>query len=265
MKKILLSFVAVTSAIIAAQPDASTQNPFVTHTELGYIETQGNTKTQTFNLDAKAKKNWDKNALLFLVDAQYASDQAVETKNKFLSELEYDYEFTERFAFSYLAGFKQDKFSGYAYQAYTGPGARYTALHEQKHTLNLEGSILYSQDDKEDTNFNASGAIITYPNAAGVAAVTTTEGEVRAYSSFRAKAVYNWQILENLKFDQELNYRVSLGDADNYFIFSKTGFSSKFSDMFSAGVSYKVDYINYAAIGKDYTDRTFTANLIIDY
>ncbi len=264
MKKILLSLIVATSAVIAAESQTN-ENVFVTHTELGYIETQGNTKTQTFNLDAKAKKNWENNALSLLFDAQYASDQDIETKNKFVTELEYDYSFTQQLAFSYLAGFKQDKFSGYAYQAYTGPGARYTPIKGEIHNLNLDGSILYSQDDKEDTNYGPTGAIIVYPNPAAISTVTTTSGTVKSYGSFRAKAVYNWQIFDNLKFDQELNYRVSFEDAENFFIFSKTGFTSKFSDMFSAGLSYKIDYINQAAIGKDYTDRTFTANLIIDY
>jgi len=52
---------------------------------------------------------------------------------------------------------------------------------------------------------------------------------------------------------------------DTYFAFSKTALSTKFSDIFSAGISYKVDYSNSPATGKEYTDRTFTANLIIDY
>lgn len=265
MKKILLSLVAVASVVAAAEPEANIQNPFVTHTELGYIETQGNTKTQTFSLDAKAKKNWNKNALSLLLDAQYASDHDVETKNKFLTEIEYNYELTQRFALTYLVGYKQDKFSGYVYQAYTGPGAKYTVLKAENQNLNLEGSVLYSQDETEDTNFDATGAIIPYPNPTDIATVTTTDGEVLSYGSFRAKGVYDWQILENLKFDQELSYRVSFEDSENYFIFSKTAFTSKLSDIFSAGLSYKVDYINQAAIGKEYTDRTFTANIIIDY
>lgn len=265
MKKIILSLAVVTSVVVAAELDENRQNPFVTHTELGYVETQGNTKTKTFNLDAKAKKNWDKNALSFLFDAQYASDQDVETKNKFLTELEYNYELTERFAFTYLAGYKQDKFSGYVYQAYTGPGAKYAVLKTQSQNLNLEGSVLYSQDETQDTNYDATGVIIAYPNPTNIATVTSTEGEVQSYGSFRAKGVYEWQILENLKFDQELSYRASFEDSDNYFVFSKTALTSKLSDIFSAGISYKVDYINQAAIGKEYADRTFTANLIIDY
>ncbi len=41
---------------------------------------------------------------------------------------------------------------------------------------------------------------------------------------------------------------------------------TKISDVFSAGVSYKVDYTNEANLHhKEYSDKTFALNLILDY
>ncbi len=265
MKKILLSVVVAASVLTAAEPDLKKDDAFVTHTELGYVETQGNTRTQTFNLDSNVKKGWGKHIYQLDFDAQYASDKNVETKNKYILELNYDYEFTDRFAFNYLVGYKDDKFSGFDYQAYTGPGAKYKAIKTDNHNLSLGANILYAQDDIEDTNYDAAGAIIVYPNAAGIPTVTTLNGPVNNYASYRAKAVYDWEILNNLNFKQELSYRAEFKDSDNYFVVSKTALNNKISDVFSAGLSYKVDYINQAAVGKEYTDRTFTANIIIDY
>ena len=250
---------------MASEPDLKKDDAFVTHTEFGYIETQGNTRTQTFNLESKVKKGWQKHIANLLFDGQYASDKGDEIKNKFLIELEYDYEFTDRFAFNYLVGYKQDRFSGYDYQFYTGPGAKYKAIKTNKHNLSLEANILYSTDDIEDTDYDSDGIIIKYPNPLNKPTARTKEGYKDEYAAARAKMVYNWQILKNLKFDQELSYRCDLGNIDTYFAFSKTALSTKFSDIFSAGVSYKVDYANNPATGKEYADRTFTANLIIDY
>jgi len=264
MKKIILSTVLASTLVMAAQPDLKEDTKFVTHTEFGYIQTQGNTVTQTFNLDAKAKKGWGKNIFELLFDGQYASDKEVETKNKYLVELEYDYEITERFAFDYLTGYKSDKFSGFAYQAYTGPGAKYKAIMTEVQNLSLEGNILYSMDSYEAVYVDGSGAIISYPNST-TGHTLQTDSHQDNYASYRVKGVYDWQILKNLKFDQELSLRGSFDVADKYFVFSKTAFSSKISDMFSAGISYKVDYVNLPATGKDSTDTTFTANLIIDY
>jgi len=248
---------------MAADAEVKKENTLVTHTELGYIQTSGNTETKTFNLDAKAKQSWDKHIYALMVDAQYADDDGAETKNKFVIELEYDYEITDRLAFDYLLGYKSDKFSGLEYQAYTGPGLAYKAIVSDAHNLELSGNILYSIDSYEDV-YRENGDVINYP-----APTDTGKLDAEAYDDdyigYRVKGVYGWQIMENLKFDQELSMRGSFEESDKYFVFSKTALSTKISDMFSAGISYKVDYANIPAEDKDSTDSTLTANLIIDY
>nr|WP_321267346.1 DUF481 domain-containing protein [uncultured Sulfurimonas sp.] len=237
----------------------------VTHTELGFIQTQGNTQTETFNLDLEAKKGWGKHLVKFLFDAQYALDNKNETKNKYATELEYAYSLSDRLSATYLVGFKKDKFSGFDYQAYTGPGLKYLVLKNKKHNLTVDGSILYSQDDEEDTNYDAAGNVIDYPNPDNIATASTTYGPLDNYGSYRVKGVYAWQILDNLKFNQDLSFRARFNDSTIYFVTSKTAFSSKINSTFSAGISYKVDYVNSPPSAKETADRTFTANLIIDY
>ena len=235
MKKIVISTLVVSSLLLA-----SDANKFVTHTELGYIQTSGNTDTKTFNLDAKAKKAFDLHSLSLTLDAQYAKDTNVETKNKFATELGYSYKFSDKLSFGYLAGYKKDKFSNYDYQFYTGPSIGYKLIESDSHNLNAEGSILMSKDDIRNSN------------------------QTEEYVAYRAKGVYEWKILENLKFDQEVGYRGSFEDSQNYFVDSKSALTSKLTDMFSAGISYKIDYVNLSG-PKEHTDKTFTANLIIDY
>ena len=236
---------------------------FMTHTELGYITTSGNTNTETFNIDAKVKKNWGRHDLELSFLMQYGAENNLENKNKFLSELEYDYALTDRLSISYLVGYKDDKFSGYEYQFYTGPGAKYKAIKTDAHKLSLEGSVLYSMDNIEDTYKDITGNDVSYPNIDG--AISQNDGETNSYGAYRVKAEYSWQILDNLKFNQEISYRSEFSDAENYFIYSKTALSTKISDIFSAGISQQIDYMNLPADGKTATDRTFTFNLIADY
>jgi putative salt-induced outer membrane protein len=263
LKKIILSALVASSLMMAEE--VVDKNQLITHSELGFIQTSGNTDTKTFNLEVDAKKAWDEHKFTFDFDAQYAEDQGVESKNKFSTELGYGCSLTERLSATYLVGYKQDKFSGFDYQAYTGPGLKYLAITGSVHKLDVEGSILYSKDQVEDTKLDATGAVILYPNPDNIAAVSVVNGSSNSYASYRAKAVYAWQMLANLKFDQELSYRAEIKDADVYFVYSKTSFSSKISDILSAGISYKVDYVNTPPQGKENTDKTFTANLIIDY
>lgn len=238
----------------------------IAHAELGFMKTQGNTNTDTFNLDLNVKKGWNKVHLVeFSFDAQYATDDKVETKNKYLAELGYGYSLTDRLSATYLLGYKEDKFSGYDYQFYTGPGLKYAFIKTQDHKLTFEGSALFSQDSIEDSKYDATGSSIPYPNPDNLIAVRIQKGEVDRYASYRIKGIYGWQIFSNLKFDQDVSYRSEFNDSSVIFIASKSALTSKINSTFSAGISYKVDYVNTPPQGKKHTDKTLTANLIIDY
>ncbi|EQB39095.1 hypothetical protein M947_08005 [Sulfurimonas hongkongensis] len=295
MKKIVLGLVVTSSLIIASQEGISeeelkariveakaekkaiidkinslqSQLPYtklVARAELGLMQTKGNTNTDTFNLDLNVKKGWSRLHLVeFSIDAQYATDDNVETKNKYTTELGYSYLLTSRLSATYLFGFKQDKFSGYNYQLYTGPGLKYTFIKKENHKLTFEGSVLFSEDSVEDTEYDATGATISYPNPDNIAVARVENGEIDRYGSYRIKGVYGWQVFSNLKFDQDISYRSEIEDSSVFFVTSKSALSSKFNSTFSAGISYKVDYVNSPPEGKKNTDKTFTVNVIMDY
>ena len=241
------------------------ENELKTHTEFGFISSKGNTDTTTYNLDAKLNKRFDKHLFEVIFDGQYADDTNVETVNKYYSELLYSYDLSDRLAFEYLLGFKQDKFSSYDYQFYSGPGVKYKFIKTKKHTLSMASNILYSKDRESDILYDASGNVINYPNALNTPIASRTDGQTQNYTSYRAKFDYKWQILPSLKFTQEATYRTEFERVHNYFIYSKTGLISKLTDMLSAGLSYKVDYVNIPAEGTRNSDRTLSANIIVDY
>ncbi|MBA1438355.1 MAG: DUF481 domain-containing protein [Epsilonproteobacteria bacterium] len=245
MKKIALSLTLIAFGITVAYAEDLQEKPLKTHTELGYVATNGNTDTETFTLDLNAKKEWARHIATLDLEGQYATDKGVQTKNKYLIEVQYDYKFSERLSFNYLAGYKADKFSGFTYQLYTGPGIKYKAIKTDKHELSLDGNILYAKDRYD--------------------AVAPQQAYTNDYTSYRSKGVYTWQILQSLKFLQKLSFRGSFEESNNYFIDSKTALTNKISDTFSAGISYKINYANQPAEGKKKTDTTFAFNLIIDY
>ncbi len=250
MKKITLASILTYSLLLADTPvlglDLVADNGLKANANFGYISTTGNTETTTYALDGKVKKGFDKHIFEFTFDGQYASDSDVETKNKYFTELEYNYDFTDRFAIGYIVGFKQDIFSSYDYQSYTGPGAKYKAIKNEIHNLTLDGNILYARD-----KFNTL--------------IVNKDTAINSYASLRVKGLYEWQILENLKFSQEASYRTDLENSEQYFIFSKTAFISKLSDMFTAGINYKIDYINTVLPGIEHSDNTLTATIGVDY
>ena len=236
---------------------------FTTHTEIGYIKTTGNTDTETYNIDINLKQEWEKHILTIGFLKLYGEEDSTENKNKTFTELNYYYKFTDRFAFDYMAAYKEDKFSGYDYQFYTGPGLVYKFIDAEKHTLLAKGNVLYARDDIEDTYHDATGAEVSYPYPSG--SINQHDGYSDEYAAYKAQILYTWLFSEKTKFTQDLRYRSQFDEAKNYFVYSKSAFETKLSDIFSASISYQIDYINEAAIGKQNTDKTTMFNLIIDY
>ncbi|ABB43327.1 Putative salt-induced outer membrane protein-like protein [Sulfurimonas denitrificans DSM 1251] len=214
---------------------------FKARAEIGYVSNSGNTNTEAFNADTKLTNRWDLHSLEASMLMQYGTENNKESKNRFLGELLYDYKLSKVLSLNYLVGYKDDKFSGYDYQFYTGPGAKYVLIETDYHDLNLDGNFLYVKDK-----------IYGEP--------------INSYLGYRIKGVYNMQMLENLKFHQTLSFRSEFSDVQNYFLYSKTAFTTKLSDIFSAGIAYHIDYTNHPPFsGKTSTDKMFTFNLIADY
>lgn len=263
MKRSLLVVLFATASLFAAE---SADNALKTHTELSYVKTDGNTETTAFALDFAAQKAWDAHKLKLDIDALYGEDSSVETKNKVLGEINYDYQFAEHLAFNYILGYKMDKFSGFDYQLYTGPGLKYIALNSEAHKLNLQANVLYSEDKTMKKYYDAAGDEIVYPYPDGKGdAVTTDPSVTDDYTGYVIKGDYAWQIMENLKFVQEASYRGDFEESERYFVYSKSGIESKINSMLSLGISYKVDYTNTPPAGNERTDTTFMTSLIIDY
>jgi putative salt-induced outer membrane protein len=236
---------AATEKLAALKAKRPQNTELMTHLQLGYINTSGNTQTETFSLDGTMKKEWGVNNLALTVDAQYGQADNIETKNKYFLELEYGYKFTSKFSLTYVVGFKNDKFSSYNYQSYTGPGVKYEAYKSSTQLLNVDASVLLSKDEQRTD--------LATPNFD------------ETYSSYKAKATYELKIMDNLKFNQELSYRASFEESDNYFVFSDSSLSSKISDIFSAGIAYKIDYTNFVPSSIERTDKTLTAFVSVDY
>ncbi len=265
MKKLLVGSLIASSFTINAAAE------LITHTELGYVNSSGNTNTEVFTTDLKVKKEVEKHIFGALVQGKYAKEDDIENANSWVGELQYDYKFSKLFSVNYLYGTKMDKFSSYEYQIYTGPGIKYLAINNSKvHNLNFTLSYLYSADKTLDQYVNSgSGDTVSYPFADGdgtdIPKTKVSSGERLDYQSARLSLEYSWKIAKNLKFTQDATYRQSLDESNDYFIYSKSNISTQVVEHLSAGFGYKVDHTNKVQEGVERTDKTFTANLIIDY
>lgn len=263
--KRLLTATAVMSMVVSAD-EAPETKAWMTHTELGYVQTQGNTRTDSFTLDLTAKRKFGAHSVKLDFDVLYGTQDNVENRNKFTGEFNYDYKIIDSVAVNYLFGYRDDKFSGFDYQLYTGPGMKFIAVDDQTFHFDVQANALYAVDQGMDKYFDANTTEeIKYPYINGLDGAAKNRGLKDEYNSYVGKLNFSWVILEGLKFLQEAAYRGDFEDQNRYFVNSKTGLESKINNMLSMGISYKVDYTNQPPAGNERADRTFMTSLIIDY
>jgi putative salt-induced outer membrane protein len=253
------------AAVLMGAEGVEKANPLVTHTELGFVQTGGNTDTTAFSLDFTGKKSWAKQSLKLNLDALYGTQNGVENNNKIVGILNYDWQFEKRVALNYIVGYKDDKFSGYTYQFYTGPGVKYDVLGSKKYQLDLQGNVLYNMQQEMNKYYDANGTEVKYPYPNGTDGLTKVDGTYNDFWGYLVSGNFRWTIVEGFKFIEEASYRSDFGNADNYFVYSKTAVESKINGNFSMGVSYKINYNNLPPAGNERTDTTSMVSLIIDY
>ncbi len=255
MKKIVgLIFIAgVLTTLFAGE-----EENFAAHAELSYANTAGNTESQDIAGKLKFKYPFYQNAIRFEANVLYSENKnfdengsyidTVATKNRWDAEANYDYNFNDSLAFNYIAGAKGNEFSSYKYQAYTGPGAIWTAFKNDNHDLKFQGNIMWAWDEHRE------------PYEVG------STKTLHSYAAYQASMDYLFKITASSKFIQYLMYRSEFEDSSNYFGKSKTALESKINSVFSMGVSYTVDYTNKIAENvRSHTDRVFLASLIADF
>ena len=242
---ILISFILVTSfSLSSVQADELPEGKsWKTRIEISYAQTSGNTDTQTFagtlgmnNQDLVNRYFLNGNVLL-------AESDGEETSNKISLKGRWERIFSERFFGLLSSGYSRDKFSGFEYRVFGGPGIGYDLIKTDMHKLQWLLSFLYYRDE-----FSVGD-----------------EGS-DSYQTGKVSAKYEWQIQGNVKLKETLDYFVSLKDTDRSFIDSVTSVEVKINRTISLGVSYTINYQNKPpSPDLNNSDVTFLTKLIFDF
>ncbi|MDF1552727.1 MAG: DUF481 domain-containing protein [Deferrisomatales bacterium] len=234
---------AVCGGPAAAAGGAGTE--WKARSEISYVQTNGNTDTQTFAGKIEASADATPNRYFANAKGLYGATGGDITSSRWFAGARYERALTDRlFAFA-AADYLKDTFSGYDMRVTVGPGAGYDFLKTDVHTLKGLLSVLYVQEDLH--------------------AVPEPADDTESYAAGKAEGNYTWQITANLKFKQNADVAVSFDDTDVYFANSETALEAKLSDKLSLGLSYLVNYQNRPAGDAKYTDTTFLTSLVIDF
>lgn len=225
-------------------PTSQQNGSILSYSKVLFIDTKINTKVDAnvslLTFEGTIKKKYDNHIFRAYTTAYLSSLEGAPVKNKWTSQLDYDYQFGKRYSFNYILGYRKDHFSGSQYQIYTGPSIGIKMIDQGAYTFDLRGNILFDKNKPE-------------------------EEQSDLYLSSRLGAIYTWRVQDNLKFIQEGSYKVRFNETENYIFYSKSAIESKIAPNLSVGVSYKVDCINSPSTSLLNTNRTFSTLLILKY
>ncbi|MFZ2889855.1 DUF481 domain-containing protein [Sulfuricurvum sp.] len=224
------------SSLVLSATLMGQESSLVTQSKILYINAKKNTDIPLVAFEGAAKKQWDEHALGINVNLYQSTDAEKIPKDKWSSELSYNYQIGSRMCINYLVGYKEDRFIGLDYQLYSRPQIELKAIDYGAHKLDFKAHVLYGENKLETLQSDS-------------------------YSSSKVGAIYYWQAKDNLKFTQESFYRVNLENTQYSYINSKIGMETKLTRTLSMGLNYKVDY-RTVPLSPSKTDRTIFVSLI---
>ena len=166
------------------QPAKSAEvNTYKGNVELGYVNTSGNTETQTLNAKAKVEAMYSKWRQSLQLEALNSSDKKVTTAERYLALLKSDYRFSKRdYAFG-LLNYENDRFTGYDYRASITLGYGRRVIDSEPLWLELEGGP-------------------------GVRYSKLNDGDTQDEAVFRLAGNFGWQISKSSLFEQDLSTEI---------------------------------------------------------
>lgn len=236
---VLLAAVAMNAAAPAPVPAPS---PWKLRSEISFVKTSGNTDTETFA--GKVEAAWV--CCVHKIDLKgqyiYGQNSGGESSNRLALDGRCEAALNGRFSGIVTLGYGRDKFSGYRFRVFVGPGLGYYLVRDGKRSLQLSLGLNYSHD-----RFSVG------------------ESEQLRSLTGRSLVKFEWRPLGNFRLVENLGHLLSFGEAGRYFVDSETAIETRINKTLSIGVSYKINYQNRPPAAEiRRTDTTFLTALIID-
>ena len=149
---LLGSLLALSNISHAADEEAPSTATWTGNTELGFIQTSGNSDTQSFNGKFNIVRDLQPLKSAFKLEALTSEESGDPSKEKYLSEFKLDYSLGEFDYFTSLLSYEDDRFSGYQYQSTLSLGYGYRAWHAEQGELDIEVGPGYRRNALEQRN-----------------------------------------------------------------------------------------------------------------
>jgi len=205
--------------------------------EIGAYATTGNTRNVGLSgtLDVRREAlHWRHKLRL---QADYQESLGIVTREHYLASYEPNYKIDDRAYVYGAAQYESDRFLGYTDRISLSTGAGYSAIKRPGMKLDLELGPAFRH-----TNFTDS----------------TLESNVAA----RGSLDFNWKLNKAVSFSQDASAYLQ---SANSTVFSKSALAAKLFGPFSAQLSYTLQYESLPPEGRQSTDTTSRASLVVDF
>lgn len=212
---------------------------FDKHLELSYVQTSGNSNTNTFStkLEATTKLS-EKSSFRAKGSALYSENEDNTAANKYDIELDYNRMLNDKIYYYTGINYVKDQLSDYDYRLNMGPGIGYKFIDTDVETVDIQGGLDYAFDKYQT-------------------------GNKEEYVAPRTELNYKYVFNENVYFKQMVSYLVSLEDSEKFFAASESAVGVKMTKALSLGVSYRIDYVNQTE--RENADKRLLTSIIVDF
>lgn len=209
--------------------------------ELGYVSTSGNTDTSNLKGRVDIKREQDAWRYLVHADALNASQDDERSAEKYFVSNKLDYKFSDRtYVFGY-AGYEDDRFSGFDWQATVAAGLGYRILETDRMTWDAEAGPGYRISKVSDTSTGDSDQ---------------REAILRGYTKFQ------WKLSANAVFEQEVSVE---SGGDNTVTKSITSLKTAIIERLAMKLSYTVKNSSDVPDDTKHTDTETAVTLVYSF
>ncbi len=238
MRQIFLVILSLSLIAIYSNEAYCNDKTWSWDTEVGYVETTGNSKSASANVSSEYNKKWEK-AILTLKGMHISASQndITNAESYSLSE-KLGVPLNLRFYLYQLFGWEKDRFAGIDYRYNIQLGGGYKIIDTEKNQLSGEVGNDYT--------------IEKY-----------TLGDDESFSSLKGYLKYIYSFSKHAKFSQEGEILYNLERSDDTRVNSITAISASLTTNLALKISYTVKYDESPAPGFKKTDTILSNSIII--
>ena len=217
---------------------------------LAYLQTDGNTESQTLSLDAKVQRSFSQAKLTAEGKGLYGKKEGETTEKSWIASLKYDQNVTDRTYLYALETVDRNTLKGIEFRFNHQGGLGHYFIKTEKDTLKVEIGAGYVSEHQ----------IIVDP----LDPLMKIKDE-NGYPSARAFGEYSHVFTETTRFEQTVEFLPNLKETEDYMINEESALITNLFGQFALKVSFSVTFDHLPPEGFKKSDRLFKTALLYTF